>query len=103
MDRTEYKEKLDSILSDTEKFKHITRNPVNDLKIKVNKIIKEINKSQPNQLFQPITGEYKPGYLYGTVKTHKANNPLRPIIFQVTAPTHRIAKAINSSISPTRL
>ena len=80
LDKTEYKEKLDTILGDTTKFKSISRNPVSDLKIQVNKLIKTANQQNGHKLFTPIIGEYKPGYIYGTVKTHKDRNPLRPII-----------------------
>ena len=45
-------------------------------------------------------GEFSPEYLYGTVKTHKANNPLRPIISQVTTPTYHTAKQLNNIITP---
>ena len=47
-----------------------------------------------------IVGEYHPGYLYGTVKTHKEGNPLRPIISQIPTPTHSVAKELNNIISP---
>ena len=80
MDRSEYKAKLDVILQDEQKFTRITVNPIASLKTKVNKIIKAINEGQQQKIFNPIVGEYKPGYLYGTVKIHKRNNPLRPII-----------------------
>ena len=33
-----------------------------------------------SQVLLKIIGDYKPGYLYGTVKIHKPNHPLRPII-----------------------
>ena len=33
LDKNEYKQKLDRFLSDTQQFKKITRNPINELKI----------------------------------------------------------------------
>ena len=47
-----------------------------------------------------IIGDFNPGYIYGNVKIHKPNNPLRPIISQVLTPTYKLAKAINKIISP---
>ena len=45
-------------------------------------------------------GDYQPGYMYGNVKTHKPNNPLRPIISQVTTPTYSLAKTLNKILTP---
>ena len=100
MSKNEYYEKLDAILSDESKFQKITRNPITHLTKDVNKLIKEANGNQETKILQPITGHYKPGYLYGTVKTHKAGNPLRPIISQIPTPTYETSKALNKLISP---
>ena len=99
LDKNEYKQKLDLILSDTHKFKRITRNPINELKIEVNKLIKKVNPGSKQYIIKPITGEYSARYLYGTVKIHKPNNPLRPIISQITTPTYDTAKELNSIIT----
>ena len=93
MDRDEYKSKLDSILSDTTKFEIVNRDPVKNLKVEVNSIIKSINRECKKRVLDPLIGEFSPGYLYGTVKNHKANNPLRPIISQIpTPPTQSLNK-----------
>ena len=76
---------------DLQQFKNIKRNPTEEIKRKLNKIIKKINKTRPQKL-NKLTGDYKPGYIHGTVKTHKLNNPLRPIISQIPTPTYEIAK-----------
>ena len=47
-----------------------------------------------------IIGDFQPGYIYGNVKTHKNNNPLRPIISQVLTPTYNLAKLLNNIITP---
>ena len=51
MNRTDYKENLNSILSDRRKFKEITSNPVQALKVRINKIIKRINAGQEEKFF----------------------------------------------------
>ena len=38
--------------------------------------------------------------MYGNVKNHKPNNPLCPIISQVTTPTYHLAKQLNKIITP---
>ena len=47
-----------------------------------------------------FVGEFTPGYAYGTVKTHKTGNPLRPIISQVSTATYKLAKRLNSLLKP---
>ena len=42
-----------------------------------------------------IIGNYKPGYLHGTVKICKPNHPLCPIISQVLTPIYDSQKQIN--------
>ena len=100
LDRAEYKDKLDAILADKQKFTRISRNPIASLKTKVNKLIAEVNRNQDEKIIKPIIGEFHPGYIYGTVKTHKPNNPLRPIVSQVTTPIYETAKKLNTIITP---
>ena len=92
LDRETYKNKLGLIIKDTTKFIKIHRNPTNNLKITVNKIISIINKRNNEKTLSPIIGEFSPGYLYGTVKIHKPNYPLRPIISQTPTPVYNTAK-----------
>ena len=99
MDMDEYKSKLDSILSDTTKFEIVNCDPVN-LKVEVNNIIQSMNRECKKRVLELLIGEFFHGYLYGTVKNHKANNPLRPIISQIPTPTHSVAKQINKIITP---
>ena len=100
LNRTDYKRKLDVILNDTNKFKRISKNPTNELKIKVNKLIGRANHGKENKVLTPIIGEFKPGYLYGNVKTYKNGNPVRPIISQIPTPTYGVAKQLNRLITP---
>ena len=96
----DYISKLNNILNDRTKFIPITRDPTETLKTRVNKLI-TANSAGVDHLYIPsIVGTYSPGYMYGNVKTHKTNNPLRPIISQVTTPTYKVAKRINEIITP---
>ena len=64
MDRDEYKQKLDSILSASDKFTVQTRSPTLLLKIQLNQLIKSANDQSKDKLFDPRSGEYRPGYIY---------------------------------------
>ena len=77
-----------------------SKNPTNQLKSKINKLITannaELNSTKPPK----IISDYKPSYLYGTVKIHKPNHPLHPIISQILTPIYELTKAIKQLILP---
>ena len=98
LDKDAYLEKMDRILSDSSKFEKLQRDPTENLKKRINQLIQRANAS--NQHFCRIIGDYGPGYCYGSVKTHKAGNPLRPIISQIPTPTYQVAKKLNSLLTP---
>ena len=100
MNKQEYIEKINLLLSDNTKFKKLKKDPTNTLKKKVNTYIKALNAAQNDIKIKQIIGDFKPGYIYGNVKIHKQNNPLRPIISQIPTPTYNLAKTINNIISP---
>ena len=74
--------------------------PTNQLKSKVNKSIESLNSVQDDVKLAKIIGDFAPGYIYGNVKIHKPNHPLRPIISQCPTPTYQLAKTINNIITP---
>ena len=98
MDKDEYINKLNQITNDTTKFQELKKDPTNNLKTRINKIITTLNATKNDANINKIIGDYSPGYLYGTVKTHKPGNTLRPIISQVTTPTYQLAKKLNNII-----
>ena len=100
MDRAEYLSKMNDILSDATKFKKISRDTTEALKRKVNQLIVSANAAVGQEHFAKLVGEYAPGYMYGTVKTHKPHNPLRPIISQISTPTYSMAKSLNTLLTP---
>ncbi|KAF2348059.1 hypothetical protein FHG87_021185, partial [Trinorchestia longiramus] len=100
LNRTDYKAKLDEILSDQKKFSRIACDPTAALKTKVKKLIGRVNKNKQEKILQPVIGQYNPSYIYGTVKLHKTGHPLRPIISQIPTPTYEVAKQLNRIISP---
>ena len=100
IETAEYLQKLDSILQDETKFKRIEHDPTEGLKKKLNKIV-EVNNATTNGVkLSRVTGEYRPGYCYGNVKTHKPGNKLRPIISQIPTPTYHLAKKLGALLTP---
>ena len=76
------------------------KNPTNQLKSKINKLITANNAELNCSIQHKIIGDYKPSYLYGTVKIHKPNHPLRPIISQIPTPMYELTKTKKQLISP---
>lgn len=95
-----YHQKLENILNDESKFKKIRKNPIEDIKRDLNAVIKEVNEAPGNIRLPEVKGDYEPGYIYGNIKTHKNGNPLRPIISQIPTPTYKVAKRLNTLLTP---
>ena len=100
MNRPEYNNKLDTILGDESKFMKLESDPTDKLKKRISQLNASANQAQEELKFPKVEGDFRPGYCYGTVKTHKHNNPLRPIIAQMSSPTYRTAKFLNEIITP---
>ena len=100
MNKTVYTDKLNHIVQDNTKFVHITRSPLLELKRELNGLIRDANSYTPVKYFDIVQGDFAEGYLYGNVKIHKNNNPLRPIISQVLTPTYEVAKKLDKLVKP---
>ena len=100
MNMIDYNTKIENILSDQTKFKKINRDPITNLKKKLNALIDNVNAAQGPHHMQKLIGHYKPGYIYGTAKVHKnvTNPPLRPIISNIGSPTYTVAQQLNSML-----
>ena len=100
LNRPDYLAKTREILSDRSKFERIHRDPTTQLKVTLNKLISAANAAVGGLKFDPIVGEFSPGYFYGNIKTHKPGNPIRPIISQTPCPSYEVAKRLNALIAP---
>ena len=101
LDKEHYINGINSILADDTKFAKVNKDPTEDLKKEINKLISEMNEeTEGEQRLQKLAGQYEPGYIYANPKIHKdlKNPPYRPIISQIGTVTHDIAKMINSII-----
>ena len=72
LNKDEYFSKVDTVLADTTKFKLIQKDPSNELKKKINKVIERLNAMNGDIKLNKIVGDYQPGYIYGNIKTHKS-------------------------------
>ena len=99
LNKTDTHSKLQNILNDLTKFQKL-KSPTNQLKTKINKLITANNAELNSTKLPKIIGDYKPGYTYGTVKIHKPNHLLCPIISQIPIPIYELTKTIKQLISP---
>ncbi|KAK4322783.1 hypothetical protein Pmani_006451 [Petrolisthes manimaculis] len=77
MDKDTYFNKLDGILGIPYKFQQHQKDPSENIKKRINHLKQKVNST--TKIFNQAIGDFSPGYCYGTVKTHKQGNPLRPI------------------------
>ena len=85
LNKNDYIDKINDILKDETKFQKVDRDTTAKLKADVNRLIEISNYTNTSDVdkLNKIIGEFEPGYIYGNVKIHKSNNPLRPIISQL--------------------
>lgn len=105
-DRDDYKRKMDSILSDSSKFKTVPTTisqTITKLEDKINRFLSKLKKLEMisdsiyNELF--VSGSL-PGVLYGLPKIHKIGIPLRPIFAACSTPAYKLAKFLVPILSP---
>lgn len=100
IDRDKYCEKIETLISDHDKFTKIDHNPIPAMKKTLNLYIDSINAANSDVKFKKLIGHYEPAYIYANPKIHKNihDPPYRPIISQIGTPVYDISKQINSII-----
>ena len=73
--------------------------PINLIKTKIDKLITAKIAKHDNTKLPKIISEYKFSYLFRTLKIHKPNHPLCPIISKVPKLIYQLAKIINLLIT----
>ena len=109
LNSNDYTNKLNSIISDTTKFRKVDigkselkNHPVIKKYEKVKRYIsKYITKDHyDEQIISRMTPGSSPGKLYGLIKVHKENNPVRPVCKMINTPEHCLAKFLDDLIKP---
>jgi len=109
MNRSEYIQKMDTILNDSSKFCLIDEDSyrvIQRLESNLNKTLLTLHKlhklDKPSYDSIRATGSL-PGKLYGLPKIHKANVPLRPILSALTCHNYKLSKFLVPLLSPLTL
>ena len=108
MDKIQYNVKMFRLLSDTDTYVTLNKNPVTQFNKRFNSKLRTIfhkvnnvSKKVRNEFvhrFKSINATLP--YLYGLVKTHKAGNPMRPIISTVGSAPYKLSKYLVKMLSP---
>ena len=103
MDRCTYEDKQKEHLNDENTNQKLQSNPVNMLKNKINKELKDLNNKK-----ELSSEDYRRLYVntsvtprfFGIIKIRKENNPIRPIVAFNDSPTYAVAKFLNKILTP---
>ena len=87
-----YHGKICEILRDATEFVQIKKNPMEDIKRKLNGIQERVNAVHGSECLPMVTGDHDLECIHRTVKAHKHCNPLRSITFQIPSPTYAVVK-----------
>ena len=102
LNKTDYQQKVNTLLSDTNTYEPLKRDPSNNYKQKVIDSLQELEKDgviDKSRYFRPYPGVSVPKF-YGLPKIHKNGAPLRPIVSSVDSVTYNVAKHLAYIIGP---
>ncbi|CAB4041662.1 Hypothetical predicted protein, partial [Paramuricea clavata] len=103
MNKTEYREKMDNLVSDDKTYKKLKSDPSKKLQLKLNEKLYPLH--QANILKRPLYSRLycsvaQTPKLYGLPKIHKENTPLRPIVSFCSSPTYELSKYLANILKP---
>lgn len=100
MNKQDYTDKMKDILSDADTYQQLMSNPLDNVNSSFNKKIKQLLCGNEMLVKQLLTISATLPYMYGLIKTHKPNNPVRPIISSVGSCSYKLSKYLVNLLSP---
>ncbi|CAF1227202.1 unnamed protein product [Rotaria sordida] len=106
LDRNDYTEKLENILSDNKKFKLLNEDPTISCENALTTVLRQMKNEeywtqQEYKYIKPVGSV--PARLYGLPKVHKDNVPLRPIVSCIKSYNYKLGKFLANIIKPIRV
>ena len=96
MDKTDYYDKMDTLVHDKQTYEGLKRDPTPALQRKLNsKLLDHIQRYNRLRCRVP-----QPPKLYGLPKLHKPNIPMRPIVSFCGSPTYELSKYLTTILKP---
>jgi hypothetical protein len=91
LDEIDYKNQV-NILLDSEVYQPLARDPTAKTERKIQSLLSKYKTSFPFELKRKLTPYYsKPPHLYGLLKIHNPEIPLRPIVNSIGSPCYALA------------
>ncbi|KAK3735298.1 hypothetical protein QZH41_000232 [Actinostola sp. cb2023] len=101
MDRTEYDNKIENMLSDTKTYKILPRDPAKSCETKLKAMLSKMKDKFQDSTYRSLcTTDAITPRLYGVPKIHKVDTPLRPIISYIGSTTYQLSKHLVTILSP---
>ena len=100
MDKAQYDEKMNNLLSDTSTYTKLRSDPLDKVISFFNSNLKSIFKNDKERCSSFTSYGSSLPYMYGLIKTHKQGNPIRPIISASGSITYKLSKYLVSLLSP---
>ena len=104
IDTVDYEHKIAVHLADDETYRPIQTNPLKTLQNKINfelKKLKDTGLISENGYKTMRARTATIPRFYALIKTHKENNPIRPIVSFIGSPTYELAKFLSNLLMPT--
>ena len=103
MDKTDYNDKMDSLVNDKQTYEVLKRDPTPALQRKLNNkllTLKKIDKIDFRRYNRLRCSVLQPPKLYGLPKLHKPNIPMWPIVSFCGSPTYQLSKYLTNVLKP---
>ena len=103
MDKTDYFDKMDALVSDKQTYEELKRDPTPALLRKLNSKILTLKKTDAidtQRYYRLRCSVPQPPKLYGLPKLHKPGIPMRPIVSFCGSPTYQLSKYLTTILQP---
>jgi len=101
MNRTEYDEKIEVMLSDSKTYQVLQSDPAKKCENKLKALISGYKDKIPDSIKRRIsTTDGNTSRFYGLPKIHKQGIPLRPIVSFIGSPTYELSKYLCRILTP---
>lgn len=101
MDKNEYKNKMNSLLNETNVYQKIDYDPTNRYQTQCNNMVNKLRDKQfidEDKCKRHKNYNCKPPRIYGLIKVHKHNN-LRPVVPCIQSPSYKISELLTEILS----
>ena len=103
MDKTDYYDKMDTLVNDKQTYEELKRDPTPALQRRLNGKLLSLKKAGAfdiTRYYRLRSSVPQPPKLYGLPKLHKPNVPMRPIVSFCGSPTYQLSKYLTTILQP---